>query len=72
MSETTRIPRLVKASSLSATYAAGIYVTASDAEAVELARDAYRDSQLGRTMKDVGAFRFYVAGRGKEAYADAV
>ena len=63
-------PRLVKASSFSATYTAGIYCTESDAEAVEQARDAYRDSHMGRTMKDVGAFHFYVAGRGADAYAE--
>lgn len=62
------IPRLVKASSLSATYTAGIYYTASDEEAISQARDHYADSALGRQMKDVGAFRFYVAGRGADAY----
>lgn len=53
---------------MSATYNAGIYCTDSDGEAVEQAREKYADSPLGRSMKDVGAFRFYVAARGKEAY----
>lgn len=62
-------PRLVKASNMSATYNAGIYCTATDAEAIEQARENYRSSSLGRQLKDVGAFRFYVAGRGADAYA---
>ena len=62
-------PRLVKASSMSATYSAGIYCTESDAEAIEQAREHYADSPMGRQFKDVGAFRFYVAGRGKDAYS---
>jgi hypothetical protein len=63
-----KTPRLVKASSMSATYSAGVYCTDSDAEAIEQARENYRDSSLGRSLKDVGAFRFYVAGRGRDAY----
>lgn len=62
-------PRLVKASNFSATYNAGIYCTETDAEAIKQARDKYRDSNMGRTMNDVGAFNFYVAGRGADAYA---
>lgn len=61
-------PRLVKASSMTATYNAGIYRTASDSEAIEQAKDWYRNSDGGRALRDIGAFRFYVAGRGKEAY----
>lgn len=49
----------VKASSMVATYTAGTFVADSPAEACEMARDHYRDSDLGRTLKDVGAFRFY-------------
>lgn len=63
-------PRKVRASSMSATYNAGVFCTATDAEAIQQAREQYRDSTLGRSMKDVGAFHFYVAGRGAEAYAD--
>jgi hypothetical protein len=63
--------RLVKASSMSATYTAGIYHTDSDAEAIEQARNAYRDSALGRTLRDAGGFRFYVAVWGVVAYADS-
>lgn len=62
-------PRLVKASSMSATYSAGVFCTESDAEAIEQAREEYMNSALGRQMRDVGAFRFYVAGRGRDAYA---
>jgi hypothetical protein len=62
--------RKVKASSLSATYTAGVYHTESDAEAIEQARNAYRDSALGRSLRDAGAFRFYVAGRGADAYSE--
>lgn len=63
-------PRLVKASSMTATYSAGIYCTDSDAEAIEQAREHYAQSSMGRTMRDVGAFRFYVAARGRDAYND--
>ena len=62
------MPRLVKASSMSATYSAGVFCTATDGEAIEQAREAYQNSGLGRSLKDVGAFRFYIAGRGKDAY----
>lgn len=58
------------ASSMSATYSAGMFCTETDAEAIEQARNAYRDSSLGRTLHDVGAFRFYVAGRGADAYRE--
>lgn len=65
----TVIPRKVRASSMSATYNAGVYCTESDAEAIEQAREHYADSPLGRALRDAGAFRFYVAGRGAAAYA---
>lgn len=64
------IPRLVRASSLSATYNAGVFCTDSDEEAIRLARESYRTSSLGSTLKDVGAYRFYVAGRGADAYQE--
>jgi len=67
----SRIPRLVKASSLTATYNAGIHCTETDSEAIELAREQYRNSPLGRQLRDVGAFRFYVAARGRDAYEAA-
>ena len=54
---------------MSATYNAGVFCTETDAEAIEQARESYRACQMGRTMKDVGAFHFYVAGRGADAYA---
>lgn len=63
-------PRKVKASNLYATYNAGVYCTETDAEALDQARNNYRDSSLGRTLRDVGAFNFYIAGRGAEAYAE--
>lgn len=68
MGDAMPTPRLVKASNFSATYNAGIFCTSTDAEAIELARETYRNSSLGRQLGDVGAFRFYVAGRGEEAY----
>jgi len=49
----------VMCSNMSATYSAGRFVASSPEEACEMARDAYRNSSVGRTMKDVGAFRFY-------------
>lgn len=53
--------RLVKASSMSATYTAGAFYTETDAEAIAQAREQYAASPLGRQLRDVGAFRFYVA-----------
>ena len=50
----------VMASSMTATYRAGRFVADSAAEAIEMARENYRNSQAGRTMNDIGAFRFYV------------
>lgn len=52
-------PYKVMASSMTATYTAGTFCADSAAEACEQARNNYRDSQLGRTLKDAGAFRFY-------------
>lgn len=50
----------IGASNFYGTYDAGEYVAGSEAEAIEMAREAYRRSEAGRTMKDTGAFRFYV------------
>ena len=49
------------ASSFRGTYTAGRYLTATDDEAIEKARDDYARSATGRDLKDVGAFRFWVA-----------
>lgn len=49
----------VMASSMTATYSAGIFVANSKDEAIEAAKDNYRNSSLGRQLKDVGSFRFY-------------
>ena len=49
----------VKASSMTGTYTAGKFCADSKQEACEMAREEYRNSSLGRTLKDVGAFRFY-------------
>lgn len=68
MSDHRLIPRLVKASNMSATYTAGVFCTESDADAIQAARDSYATSPLGRQLKDLGAFRFYIAGRGADAY----
>jgi hypothetical protein len=63
------IPRKVRCSSMTATYDAGIFCTDNDAAAVEQAREKYAESSLGRALRDVGAFRFYVVARGAECYA---
>jgi hypothetical protein len=49
----------IMASSMTATYTAGTFCADNAAEACEMARVNYRNSQLGRTLKDCGAFRFY-------------
>lgn len=49
----------VMASSMIATYSAGIFTAKSKADAIEMAREEYRTSALGRQLKDVGSFRFY-------------
>jgi len=50
----------VRASSLTATYTAGRYEATSKADAIEQARNAYRDGPTGRALGDCAAFRFYV------------
>lgn len=50
----------VMASNLTATYSAGRFEAESGHEARELARKDYARSNLGRTLKDAGAFRFWV------------
>lgn len=52
---------LVKCSNMHATYTAGRYVADSPADAKEMARDEYRKSPLGRQLRDVGAFTFWIA-----------
>lgn len=49
----------VMCSNMSATYSAGHFIADSAAEACDMAREAYRKSDLGRALKDAGAFRFY-------------
>ena len=49
----------VMASSMTATYSAGKFMAKSAHDAIEMARENYRCSQLGQTLKDVGSFRFY-------------
>lgn len=58
--------RRVKASNFHGTYNAGVFDTDSDAEAIDQAREEYGRSGLGRTLKDAGAFRFYVVARGAD------
>jgi len=62
--------RLVRASSMTATYNAGVFYTDSNDEAIELARDGYASSAMGRQFRDVGAFRFYVALTGSAALSE--
>lgn len=50
----------IGASSFHGTYSAGRFVADSVEEAIEKAKEQYRNSPLGRSLKDVGAFRFYV------------
>lgn len=49
----------VKASNLHATYDAGTFVAETREQAIEAARESYRNSAAGRELKDVGSFRFY-------------
>lgn len=49
----------VMASSMRATYNAGLFTGKSKADAIEMAKEKYRTSALGRQLKDVGSFRFY-------------
>jgi hypothetical protein len=49
----------VMASNLHATYRAGECIAETSEEAIEKAREAYRNSQTGRILKDVGSFRFF-------------
>ena len=53
----------VMCSSMIATYSAGRYIASSPEEACEMAREEYRNSSLGRQLKDVGAFRFYTVSK---------
>lgn len=53
----------VRASSMSASYNAGVHVAESPREACEKAREWYRNSSLGRQLRDVMAFDFYVVDR---------
>jgi len=39
-----------------ATYSAGVYTADTREDAIEQARDHYRQSRAGRAMNDVGAF----------------
>lgn len=64
------IPRKVRAANMSATYTAGVFCTETDADAIRQAREQYATSPLGRQLRDVGAFRFFITGRGAEAYAN--
>ena len=50
----------VGASNMNATYNAGSFVADSPEEAKEKAREAYRNSPMGRQFKDVGGFRFFI------------
>jgi len=50
----------VGASNFSGTYSAGKFAAESRQEAIEKAQNKYRNSPLGRDLKDVGAFRFYI------------
>lgn len=52
----------IGASNLHGTYNAGRFVAETPEEAIEQARERYRLSGLGRALKDVAAFRFYVKG----------
>ena len=49
----------VMCSSMTATYSAGRFIAPTPEAACEMAREAYAKSVLGRSLRDVGAFRFY-------------
>lgn len=55
---------LVMASNASAVYQAGRYVARSPSEAIDMAREAYRNSNIGRKLNDTASFRFWVASEG--------
>lgn len=55
--------RKVRASSMTATYDAGSFVSDTDQEACELARERYANSPLGRQLKDAWGYRYYVTDR---------
>ena len=50
----------VGASNFYATYTAGVFEADSPEEAIEMAKESYRNSPMGRDFKDVGAFRFFI------------
>jgi len=50
----------VKANSFSGVYTAGKYVANSPEEAKQKAAEDYRNSSLGRQLKDVNAFHFFI------------
>lgn len=50
---------LVRAANMSATYKAGLYCAATAQEACEMAREDYRKSDMNRSLKDLGSFRFW-------------
>jgi hypothetical protein len=50
----------IGASNFHGTYDAGSFVAESKEEAIDKARNSYRNSSTGRSLNDVGAFRFYV------------
>jgi hypothetical protein len=56
----------IGASNLWGTYTVGKYQAESAAEAILQAQRDYANSSLGRELKDVGAFRFYVLKDEKE------
>jgi hypothetical protein len=45
------------------TYTAGKHIADTAEQACDMARDAYRNSSLGRHMNDVGAFRFFTVNK---------
>lgn len=53
----------IMASSMIATYTAGRFIADSPAKAIQQAQEDYARSPLGRTMRDVGGFRFYIVDR---------
>lgn len=52
--------RKVMAANFHGTYSAGVFEAESDQEAIEMAKESYRRSPIGRDFKDLGAFRFWV------------
>lgn len=51
---------LVGAANFHATYTAGRFIANSPQEAIEKAKEDYKKSGIGRALKDISSFRFFI------------